>query len=217
MKLLFAHGWALDRTLWTGVLEALGPLAAGAVVLDAGYYGRPHRPPVLEPERRWLGIGQSLGSLELLAAPPVPLTGVVAIDGFARYSQAPDFREGVPPRVLQRMAEWLEEDGVLPVDFVMRAGGTAPPGERDIPRMVQGLRRLETLDGRGSALPIFSLHADGDPIATLAMAEASFQGMDVRERRVRQADDHLSPIHAPEACAALIRSAIEALAIRSPA
>jgi pimeloyl-[acyl-carrier protein] methyl ester esterase len=212
VKLLFVHGWALDRTLWSGVLEALGPLAAGAVVLDAGYYGRPHRPTVLEPERRWLGIGQSLGSLELLADPPVPLAGVVAIDGFARYSQAPDFRQGVPARVLRRMAEWLEEDGALPVDFVTRAGGTAPPGERDIPRMVQGLRRLETLDGRGSSLPIWSLHADRDPIAPLAMAQASLQGMDLREGQLRQAADHLSPVHAPQACAALIRTAIAALA-----
>jgi hypothetical protein len=81
--------------------------------------------------------------------------------------------------------------------------------------MVEGLRRLETLDGRGAALPIFSLHADGDPIAALAMADASFAGMDVRERQVRQASDHLSPIHAPKACAALIRTAIEALAIRT--
>lgn len=212
MKLLFAHGWALDHTLWTGVLEALGPLTAGAVVLDAGYYGPLRRPPVLESERRWLGVGQSLGSLELLTSPPAPLVGLVAIDGFARYSQSPDFREGVPPRVLQRMADWLEEDGVLPVDFVARAGGTAPPGERHIPRMVAGLRRLETLDGRGSALPVWSLHADGDPIAALAMADASFAGMDVRERRVRLAEDHLSPLHAPEACAALIRTAIKALA-----
>ena len=212
MKLLFAHGWALDRSLWTGVLEALGPLAAGAVVLDQGYYGRPHRPPVLEPERRWLGIGQSLGSLELLADPPVPLAGLVAIDGFARYSQASDFRQGVPPRVLQRMAQWLEEDGVLPVDFVSRAGGVAPPGERDIPRMVEGLKRLEALDGRRSTLPIWSLHADRDPIATLPMAEASFAGMDLRARQVREAADHLSPLHAAQACAALIRDAIQALA-----
>jgi pimeloyl-[acyl-carrier protein] methyl ester esterase len=211
VKLLFAHGWALDRTLWTGVLEALGPLAAGAIVLDAGYYSRPYN-PILEPERRWLGIGQSLGCLELLTQAPVPLVGVVAIDGFARFSQAPGFGEGVPPRVLQRMADWLQEDGALPVDFVTRAGGVAPPGDKDIPRLVEGLKRLETLDGRGSALPIWSLHADGDPIATLAMAEASFQGMDLRARQVRKADDHLSPLHAPEDCAALIRTAIQALA-----
>ena len=211
MRLLFVHGWALDRTLWTGVLEALGPLAEGAALPDAGYYGQPYKPPALDPAQRWLGVGQSLGSLELLADPPVALAGVVAIDGFARYSQAPDFRPGVPGRVLQRMAEWLEQDGALPVDFVTRAGGTAPPGDKDILRMVAGLNRLETLDGRRSALPIWSLHADRDPIAPLAMAEASFQGMDLRARQVRDAGDHLSPVHAPQACAALIRDAVQAL------
>ena len=210
MKLLFAHGWALDRTLWTGVLEALGPLAAGAVVLDAGYYGRSHRPPVLEPERRWLGIGQSLGALELLAAPPVPLVGMVAVDGFARFGQAEDFPQGAPDRVLERMRRRVA-DGALP-EFLARAGGAVPPGAPDIARLTAGLERLQTLDGRASPLPVWRLQASGDPIAVLAMADASFKGMDGRERQVREAEDHLSPLRAPDACAALIRAAIRALA-----
>jgi pimeloyl-[acyl-carrier protein] methyl ester esterase len=210
VKLLFAHGWALDRTLWTGVLEALGPLAAGAVVLDAGYYGRPHHPPVLEPERRWLGIGQSLGALELLTEAPVPLVGVVAIDGFARFGQTEDFPQGVPARVLHRMSKRVA-DGAL-AEFLERAGGVVPDGTPDIARLTAGLDRLHTLDGRASPLPVWRLQSADDPIAALAMADASFAGMDVRARQVRQAGDHLSPIHAPEACAALIRAAIQALA-----
>ena len=39
MRLLFAHGWALDRSLWDRLLPELGPLASEAVILDAGYYG----------------------------------------------------------------------------------------------------------------------------------------------------------------------------------
>ena len=31
MRLLFSHGWALDRTLWDGVLTVLGQDAAGAM------------------------------------------------------------------------------------------------------------------------------------------------------------------------------------------
>jgi pimeloyl-[acyl-carrier protein] methyl ester esterase len=211
VKLLLAHGWFLDRTLWSGVLEALGPLAAGAVVLDEGYYGRPHRPQVLDPERRWMGVGQSAGALQLLADPPAPLVGVVALDGFARYGAGPDFPQGVPQRVLQRMQDVLSDDGALPTDFVARAGGARPQGTPDIPRLLDGLTRLRTLDGRGSPLPVWRMHADGDPIATLAMADASFEGMGVRERVIRHANDHLSPLHDPQGCADLIRRAVKAL------
>ena len=68
MRLLFAHGWALDRTLWSRVIDPLGALADGAVVLDAGYYGRPHH-PVLARGERWLGVGQSLGAARSSRAP----------------------------------------------------------------------------------------------------------------------------------------------------
>ena len=78
--LLLAHGWALDRTLWDRVLEALGEDANRAFVRDAGYYGRPADP---KPEGPALGVGQSLGALELLNDPPPGLRGVVALDGFA--------------------------------------------------------------------------------------------------------------------------------------
>ena len=207
MRLLFAHGWALDRTLWDGVLTALGEDAAQAVVLDAGYYGRPA--PLPEIDGPVLGVGQSLGALELLADPPAGLKGVVVLDGFARFGQAEDFPQGVPARVLARMNKRVA-DGAL-AEFLERAGGMVPDGTPDVARLTQGLERLETLDGRPCALPLWRLHSAGDPIATLAMADAAFEGLDVRERRIRPSTDHLSPIHDPQACADLIRTALKAL------
>jgi len=207
LTLLFAHGWALDRTLWDKVLEALGDEAQVALVRDAGYYGRPADPVAKGPV---LGVGQSLGALELLAEPPEGLVGVVALDGFARFGRAPDFPEGVPTRVLQRMKARIG-DGAL-AEFVARAGGELPKGEPDPKRLIQGLDRLHVIDGRACRLPVWRLHADGDPIATLAMADASFVGMKVVERRIRPSTDHLSPLTAPHACADLIRAALKALA-----
>jgi pimeloyl-[acyl-carrier protein] methyl ester esterase len=203
--LLFAHGWALDRTLWDRVLEALGEDARGALVRDAGDYGRPADPIADGPV---LGVGQSLGALELLAEPPAGLVGVVALDGFARFGRAPDFPEGVAGRVLDRMKARLGQ-GVL-AEFVERAGGELPRGEPDTRRLTLGLNRLYALDGRACRLPVWRLHADQDPIASLAMADASFAGMNVAERRIRQSTDHLSPLTAPHACADLIRTALKA-------
>jgi pimeloyl-[acyl-carrier protein] methyl ester esterase len=156
-----------------------------------------------------LGVGQSLGALELLAEPPAEMVGIVALDGFARFGRAPDFPEGVPARVLERMKARIGE-GVL-AEFVERAGGELPRGEPDQARLIEGLDRLHTLDGRACRLPVWRLQADQDPIATLAMADASFAGMDVVERRVRPSTDHLSPLTAPHACADLIRAALKAL------
>jgi pimeloyl-[acyl-carrier protein] methyl ester esterase len=204
--LLFAHGWALDRTLWDKVLAALGEDAQGALVRDAGYYGRPVEPLAPFP---LLGVGQSLGALELLAEPPAGLIGVVALDGFARFGKAADFPEGAPARVLERMKARLGE-GVL-AEFVTRAGGALPAGEPDVARLTEGLDRLYAFDGRACPLPVWRLHADQDPIAPLAMADASFAGMNVVERRVRPSTDHLSPLTAPHACAALVRSALKSV------
>jgi pimeloyl-[acyl-carrier protein] methyl ester esterase len=204
--LLFAHGWALDRTLWGKVLAALGEDAQGALVRDAGYYGRPVDPAAEGP---LLGVGQSLGALELLAEPPAGLVGVVALDGFARFGRGPDFPEGVAARVLERMKARLGQ-GVL-AEFVERAGGKLPAGAPDIGRLTEGLDRLYTLDGRACPLPVWRLHAAEDPITSLAMADASFAGLTVTERRVRQSTDHLSPLTAPHACAELVRTALKAL------
>ena len=157
-----------------------------------------------------LGVGQSLGALELLAEPPPGLAGVVALDGFARFGRAEDFPQGVPSRVLERMKARLGEGGLA--EFVERAGGQLPQGEPDQDRLAAGLDRLHALDGRACRLPVWRLHADHDPIAALAMADASFEGLDVRERRIRPSADHLSPLTAPHACAVLIRTALAALA-----
>jgi pimeloyl-[acyl-carrier protein] methyl ester esterase len=216
-RLVFAHGWALDRTLWDPVLAALGPEAKDAVVLDAGYYGAPAGPGVLDPARPILGVGQSLGALVLLADPPAPIAGLVAIDGFARFAVADDFPEGESARALRFMVRRLQASaGDLIAEFLRRALGTSsPPRDRfDTPRLAQGLRQLAELDGRAAAqgLPIWRLHASGDPIASLALADASFAKARVVTRRVREGADHLSPITAPRASAELIRTALSALA-----
>lgn len=212
-RLLFAHGWALDRTLWDGVIAQLGEDAADAVVWDAGYYGRPQPWPALESGRPLLGVGQSQGGMELLTHPPAPLTGLVSIDSFARFTEAPDFPRGASALLLQRMRDWLREDSKVLLDFLGRAGGQSPVGTPDTELLCAGLERLETLDGRAAAhtLPIWRLHARGDQVASLALSDASFKGCDVVERRIRPAMDHLSPVHAPEACVDLIRLALKTL------
>ena len=213
-RLVFAHGWALDRSLWDEVLGRLGADADGAVVLDAGYYGRPADagPADVRPV---LGVGQSLGALRLLTRSPLPLAGLAVLDGFARFAAGPDFPLGQSLAGVKAMTRRLarEPDRLL-ADFMTQAlPGAAPPGRPDPAALARGLDDLRALDGRAAAarLPIWRLHASGDPIAPLEMADASFAGADVRLRRVRDGADHLSPISAAQACADLIGEALRAL------
>jgi pimeloyl-[acyl-carrier protein] methyl ester esterase len=218
---LFAHGWALDRALWDAVQAELGAAAHGAVVLDAGYYGRPLGPSPLDEDTPLLGVGQSLGVMELLAMRGAPLAGLVAIDGFARFAAGPDFPEGQPTAALKLMARRLQASPgpLLSTFFTKALNGTlermsaAPLGAPDREPLSEGLERLLTLDGRSSArsLPIWRLHASADPVASLALADASFAGADVRARWVREGADHLSPLTAPKTCADLIRDALDVL------
>ena len=215
MRLLFAHGWALDRSLWDRLLPELGALANDAVILDAGYYGPKTSAPDLEDET-FLGVGQSLGALELLATPPAPLAGLVALDGFARFAQAEDFCAGQDVRRLTAMARRLEHHpGELIDEFLHRSLGCVTPkhGVPDRQALAEGLNRLTLLDGRDAArtLPIWRLHAAGDPIAPVPLTDASFVNASVREREIREGCDHLSPMTAPNACADLIRLALNAL------
>jgi pimeloyl-[acyl-carrier protein] methyl ester esterase len=215
VQLVFAHGWALECALWDAVIADLGAVAGDAIVLDAGYYGQAAAPSPIQGARI-LGVGQSLGALELLTGPPALLCGLVAIDGFARFARAPDFTAGLDPRALRLMARRLDTDPCALLDeFLHRAssGATPPHGAPDVAALARGLDRLTTLDGRGAAqgLPVWRLHAADDPIAPLALSDASFAGASARDRRVRAGRDHLSPLTAPQACAALIRDAIQTL------
>jgi pimeloyl-[acyl-carrier protein] methyl ester esterase len=150
-----------------------------------------------------------------------PLAGLVAIDGFARFAAGPDFPEGQPAAALKLMARRLEASpGPLLSTFFTKAFNgslgrmSAPPmGTLDREALAQGLERLLTLDGRQAAqrLPIWRLNALADPVAPLALADASFARADVRARRVREGADHLSPLTSPEACADLILDALKAL------
>jgi pimeloyl-[acyl-carrier protein] methyl ester esterase len=213
---VFAHGWALNRSLWRDVVAELGDEADDAVVLDAGYYGQPAGPGPLDPARPLLGVGQSLGAVELLVDPPAPLAGLIAVDATARFSQAPDFPEGEPTPVLRYLVRRIRAGaGPAVADFLDRASGglPAPVESLDAERLAAGLDHLISWDGRAAArhLPVWRLHAAHDPIAPLVRADASFADAPVRARVVREAADHLSPIAAPRACAELIRAALRDL------
>ena len=125
MKLVFVHGWGFDARVWDAVIACLPN--DDIVRLDLGYFG----------ERLWtvvegpcLAITHSFGTMALLADPPAGCRGLVAINGFDRFTQTTD-RPGVPRRLLDRMMARMESDpGAVLGEFHARLGSAVPGGGR---------------------------------------------------------------------------------------
>ncbi|MGI4745713.1 MAG: alpha/beta fold hydrolase [Janthinobacterium lividum] len=196
---LFAHGWSSDASIWDAIRAAL-PTAQTAAI-ERGYLGAvPSWPKVPDG---YIAVGHSAGSLDLFCDRPAGCAGIIAVNGFTRFSQAPDFPSGVPMRVLDRMLQRLAADPVATVAaFRVRCGadggfsGTLQPD-----RLEQGLRALQDRDSRGGTDPglrMLSLAGRHDPIVPPAMTAASF---DQAAIMWNETAGHLLPLTHPDWCA----------------
>lgn len=199
MKLLFAHGWGFDRRFWEP-LAALLPEWAHEID-DRGYFGAPHEPAVEGP---CLAVTHSFGTMRVLAAPPPGLMGIVAINGFERFTAVPG-RPGVPVRVLDRMLRRFETDprGVL-AEFRKTCGSAEAFGEIATEALAADLLRLRDAAPSLPDVPILAIHGGADPLLPPEMRAATFTGAQVR-RIDHEAGGHLLPLQAPQLCAAAIR------------
>ncbi len=143
MKLLFVHGWGFDARFWDGVAACLP--GADCVRVDRGYFGEAVWPSVEEP---CLAVTHSFGSMALLADPPANCRGLLAINGFDRFTEG-EGRAGVPLRVIDRMLARLEGDAASVLrEFHARLGSDVPQGPLDPVRLRQDLAALRDDDRR---------------------------------------------------------------------
>lgn len=206
MKLLFAHGWGFDRHFWTPLLAELGE-EAPVLIDDRGYFGAPHAPQIEGP---CLAVTHSFGTMRVMAEPPPGLVGIVAINGFERFTALPG-RPGVAVRVVDRMLRRFEQDprAVL-AEFRQTCGHAEAFAEIDPEPLHADLLRLRDAAPPLPRVPIVALNGDADPLLPPAMRQASFAGADVR--RMEQAGaGHLLPLEAPMLCALAIRGALASL------
>ncbi|HUD30239.1 MAG TPA: alpha/beta fold hydrolase [Novosphingobium sp.] len=206
MKLVFAHGWGFDRHFWQPLAELLAEWPHA--IDDRGYFGAAHEPAVDGP---CIAVTHSFGTMRVLAAPPPGLAGVVAINGFERFTAVPG-RAGVPPRVLDRMLRRFETDphAVL-TEFRRTCGSEAPFGEIDAASLHADLLRLRDAAPPLPRVPVLAVHGGRDPLLPEAMREGAFAGADLS--RIDHAEGgHLLPLEAPQLCAAAVRGMVEAVA-----
>ncbi len=211
MKLLFAHGWGFDRTFWQPLAASLADF--DCAIDDRGYFGAPFAPEVVGP---CIAVTHSFGTIRVLADPPPGLVGVVAINGFARFT-APLGQPGVPVRVVEHMIRRFGQTpaGVL-ASFHQQIGGTVPKGKIDADLLRLDLLRLRDARAPLPKVPVISLQGGQDPLMPGPMRATTFEGGEVR-RIESEAGGHLLPIEDPELCAEAVRGLAAMLTPAGPA
>ncbi|MBO9723007.1 MAG: alpha/beta hydrolase [Novosphingobium sp.] len=206
MKLLFAHGWGFDRSFWTPLADLLADLPLE--IDDRGYFGSPE---VVAMDGPCLAVTHSFGTMRVLIDPPEGLLGVLAINGFERFSASSGY-PGVPVRVLDRMLRRFgEEPRAVLAEFRRQCGAEAAFGEIDAALLHDDLVRLRDEETSLPAVPIVSLQGARDPLLPEAMRAQVFRNAAVR-RIECETGGHLLPLEVPEFCAQVVRDMIEALA-----
>jgi len=203
VKLLFAHGWGFDRHFWAPLAALLGQWEH--LIDDRGYFGAPS---AAEVEGPCIAVTHSFGTMRVLAAPPPELAGIVAINGFERFTALAG-RPGIPLRVLDRMLRRFEIDprGVL-AEFLRTCGSEAAFEGIDAAPLHADLLRLRDAAPPLPRVPVLSLQGGADPLLPPEMRTAVFAGATV-SRIDHAGGGHLLPLEAPALCAAAVRGMVE--------
>jgi pimeloyl-[acyl-carrier protein] methyl ester esterase len=161
------HGWSLNLRVWDGLVRQLAPHFR-LIAIDLPGHGRSDWDPravtpaaqawriheTLAPlSERYVLLGWSLGgqlALDLAAALPAGVAGLVLIATTPKFLVGPNWRCGTPRPLLARLAHRLHADGERAVsDFLTQlARGSAP---RTAARVASKLRRA--LSTHGAARP----------------------------------------------------------------
>jgi pimeloyl-[acyl-carrier protein] methyl ester esterase len=196
--LVLVHGWGYDASFWRPLIEALPD--AECLAWDLGYYGEPALPP---PGREAVAVGHSHGVLWLLRQRPFAWHGLVSINGFSRFSAAPDLPQGVPLAQVDRLGATLEADpSACLAGFRQRCGDmTPPPSTPNVSRLLDSLEHLRQWDER-PALPGLALCGETDKVVPAPLSRALFPEGITRWH----AGGHLLPQQDPDWCAGEIRT-----------
>lgn len=210
-RVTLIHGWSYDASIWRDVLPLLNGLDVEVVeVADLGFFGTPALPQPCAAPR--IAVGHSMGVLWWLALTDLPWQKLVSLNGFPRFTAAPNFPAGVAPRVLERMIKrFAVAPAAVLADFHAACGGPGPALPADPAPLAAGLRTLGETDGRAALITrsddVLALASRDDAIVPAALSEAAFGP---RLEWIEQGS-HLLPLTHPRECARLIRRAVESL------
>lgn len=201
--LLFVHGWGFDASFWRPLAERLPDFRREAV--EMGFRAAERHVPQVE---RPIVVGHSLGFAWALANVPGPWAGAVAINAFPRFTRAPDFVEGVAPRMVERMlAKFADEPAAVTADFLARCGveGADVSDIRPGP-LGEALAWLGICDERRAFArldcPLLALAGTRDQIVPESMSRAAFAATGLT---LVEGAGHLLPLTHAEGLASQVR------------
>lgn len=157
------------------------------------------------PGRPLIAVGHSYGAMQLLQLAGMEWSGFVAVNGFARFSQADDY-PGARRRVIDQMLKRFDQDpAAVLADFRARCGAAEPPPPGlDVQRLRAGLEALRDDDARDAAAaldcPALLLAGDADPIVSPETTRASAGCFRHATVEWLAGGGHLSPRLAPDWC-----------------
>ena len=165
--IVFFHGWAGCSADWYPVIAHLraetSDMSLSYECPDAGYWG---------PARLWSGqrpdgvVGHSLGCFDAASLSAAQGCPWISVNGFTRFSRAPDFAAGSSPRALSRMQTQLYADPLITVNAFrnrIKISPLAPQTPCEADALMHGLHRLLTEDHRTHP-PQSALAGQCDPL-----------------------------------------------------
>ena len=173
----FFHGWAGHPADWDPIITHLRSRISGVPFSyecpDSGYWG---------PARPWSGqrpdiiVGYSLGCFDAASLAVSQGCPWIAVNGFTRFTHAPDFAEGIPPRLLTRMQTQLQKAPLATVNAFrqrIEAPLLPPHAPYQTESLLRGLQRLLTEDHR-SYCPQSAIVGQFDPLISQSHSRACF-------------------------------------------
>lgn len=223
--LWFVHGWGFDASVCHRLADALAGSLTDASIdpmplgsqrrYDAGYVGASLLAPPSEP---FIAIAHSFGMMRVLKDLPAHCVGIVCLNGFARFSAAPDFAAGTPLRLIDRMLQRLRQDPMGVVNtFRARCGAEPYPvtTELNVDALFADLSALRDDDARAALaacpVPIVVVAAEDDPIVPPAMTAMTFADQGAMQVAMLADGGHVLPLTRPDDCADAVRRLVQSL------
>lgn len=234
--LVLLHGWSMDSAIWGKFADLLG-LHFRLHLVDLPGHGRSLRTGLLTidtlasavaaivPQDAML-LGWSLGgmvALQLAAAQPELLRGLLLIGTTPRFSAGDDWPHGTPEAALASFAAELDADpNALLARFrasmcrgdpaerrLRRLMSTLPPAPADLTALREGLDILRNTDLRDLACriktPTLVIHGGLDSVVPPGAGAWLASRIDAARWHLLDESTHLPFLSRAEDCAALVR------------
>ncbi|MCU7805482.1 MAG: hypothetical protein KZQ96_20015 [Candidatus Thiodiazotropha sp. (ex Lucinoma borealis)] len=216
VRVLLAHGWCFDISIWDDVIPLLKTNTCEAV--DFGYFCSPHL-PIISGETPLIGVGHSLGYIWLLKQ------RIYQIDAIINISSVPCFTDSrcgytvIHQPGVKKAYEQLSNSPALFVKWFWRKCGASREMLENIPNCIDKnalLSGLQDIAGcsvenatKQKNIPVKVIGAKNDRVVNAMTMTRFFKNNPLVDISINESGGHLLPLLQPKWCASKINEQIE--------